>query len=284
VKAVILFCEVHYICLLFQDALRGTVSQWTQPSSYSASPENQEVAPHCGPDRNQYLETGQLTGNEREIRSTMPDIVETQYRVSRNGNSSASHEGFLPLHELHRMVPGQITEQNVITNSSEPENVVVRPGDNFNEGILTPPLGLRRMVPGQLTEIENTIMQVLDSVHTAENSSDDLLLDRMVPGQLTEESGGGSFVSESGSVETVPAHSSVDDIPPPPPGLRRMVPGESSSPESQGNVAQLGLPAGTFQPIDAVPLELRVVTGVAQDEVDGVGAAGTLPLPPSPCM
>jgi hypothetical protein len=105
----------------------------------------------------------------------------------------------------------------------------------------------------------------------------------MVPGQLTEESGGGSFVSESGSVETVPAHSSVDDIPPPP-GLRRMVPGESSSPESQGIVAQLGLPAGAFQPIDAVPLELRVVTGVAQDEVDGVGSAATLPLPASPCM
>lgn len=264
-----------------QDALRGTASQWTQPSSYSVSPENQEVAPHCGPDRNQYLETGQLTGDEREIRSTMPDIVETQYRVSRNGNSSVSHEGFLPLHELHRMVPGQITEQNVITNSYEPENMVVRPGDNFNEGILTPPPGLHRMVPGQFTETENTVMQVLDSVHTTENSSDDLLLDRMVPGQLTEESGGGSFVSESGSVETVPAHSSVDDIPPPP-GLRRMVPGESSSPESQGIVAQLGLPAGAFQPIDAVPLELRVVTGVAQDEVDGVGSAATLPLPASP--
>jgi hypothetical protein len=51
----------------------------------------------------------------------------------------------------------------------------------------------------------------------------------------------------------------MDDIPPS--GLRRIVPAESSSPESQGNVAQSGLSAGTFQSIDAVPLEPRVVMG-----------------------
>ncbi|XP_023718368.1 uncharacterized protein LOC111870357 isoform X4 [Cryptotermes secundus] len=265
-----------------QDSLRGMASQWTQPSSYSTSPENQEVAPRCGPDRNQYLETGQLSSDEREIRSAVPDVMETQYRISRNGNSSVSSEGFSPLLGLRRMIPGQITDQHTSTNIYQPENVVdINCGDNFSEDISTPPPGLHRMVPGQFTENENSIMQVLDSAHTTENSSGEMFLDRMVPGQLTEESvGGGSFVSDAGSVKTVPAHSSVDDIPPP--GLRRMVPGESSSPESQGNFVQSGLTAGTFQPIDAVPLEPRVVTGVAQDEMDGVGPAGTLPLPPSP--
>jgi hypothetical protein len=268
---------------MFQDAVRGTISQWIQPSSYSTSPENQEVAPRCGLDRNQYLETGQLTGDERDIRSSMPDVVETlQYRAARNGNT-VSNDGLLPLHGLHRMVPGQITEQDVTTNNYEPENVVdINSGNNFNEDVSTPPPGLHRMVPGQFTESENAITQVSDPTLTTESASDDLLLHRMVPGQLTEESGGGSFVSETGSIGTVPVHSSVDEIPPP--GLRRMVPGESSSPESQGNVAQSGLPGGTFQPIDAVPLEPRVVTGVAQDEMDGAGSAGALPLPPSPCM
>jgi hypothetical protein len=279
--------------MIFQDSLRGMKSHWTQPSSYSTSPENQEVAPRCGPDRNQYLETGQLSSDERDVRSAMPDVIETQYRVSRNGNSSVSSEGFSPLLGLRRLVPGQITEQDTSTNIYQPENMVdINSGDSFSEDISTPPPGFHRMVPGQFTENENSIMQVLVSTHPTENASDDMFLDRMVPGQLTEESvvavgggGGGSssrFVSETGSVKTVPAHSSVDDIPPP--GLRRMVPGESSSPESQGNVVQSGLAAGTFQPIDAVPLEPRVVMGVAQDEMDGVGPAGTLPLPTSPSM
>jgi hypothetical protein len=264
--------------LIFQDSLRGMKSHWTQPSSYSTSPENQEVAPRCGPDRNQYLETGQLSSDERDVRSAMPDVIETQYRVSRNGNSNVSSEGFSPLFGLRRLVPGQITEQDTSTNISQPENMVdINSGDNFSEDISTPPPGFHRMVPGQFTENENSIMQVLVSAHPTESAADDMFLDRMVPGQLTKESvvvgGGGRF--EAGSVKTLPAHSSVDDIPPP--GLRRMVPGESSSPESQGNVAQSGLAAGTFQPIDAVPLEPRVVMGVAQDEMDGVGPAGTSP-------
>jgi hypothetical protein len=180
------------------------------------------------------------------------------------------------------MVPGQIAEQDVSTNIYELENVVnISSASNLNEDVSTPPPGLHRMVPGQFTENENAMTQVLDSIHTTENPSNNLLLHRMVPGQLTEGCGGGSFVSEAGSVGTVPAHSSADDIPPP--GLRRMVPGESSSPESQGN-GQSNMLAGTFQPIDALPLEPRVVTGVAQDEMDDVGSAGTLPLPPSPCM
>jgi hypothetical protein len=274
-----------YSYLMFQDAVRGSASQWTQPSGYSTSPANQEVAPRCGPDRNQYLETGQLTGDERDIRSSMPDTVETLHsRVSRNGNSDVPNEGLLPLLERHRMVPGQITEQDVSSNIYELENVVnISSGNNLNEDVSTPPPGLRRMVPGQFTENENAMIQVSDSIFTTENSSNNLLLHRMVPGQLTEEIVGvGSFVSEAECVGTVPARNSVDEIPPP--GLRRMVPGESSSPESQGNVPQSNLPTSTFQPIDALPLEPRVVTGVAQDEMDDVGSTGALPLPPSPCM
>jgi hypothetical protein len=223
----------------------------------------------------------------------MPNMIETEYHVSRNGNSSVSNERFSPLLGLRRMVPGQITEQDTSAHIYQQENVVdINSGDNFSEDISTPPPGFHRMVPGQFTENDSSIMQVLDSAHPTENSSGDMFLDRMVPGQLTEESGGGGggvggggvvrFVPEAGSVKTVAARSSVDDIPPP--GLRRMVPGESSSPESQGTAAQSGLAAPTFQPIDAVPLEPRVVMGVAQDERDGVGPAGMLPLPLSPSM
>lgn len=74
----------------------------------------------------------------------------------------------------------------------------------------------------------------------------------MVPGQLTDDQGQCS-TEETSNILT-PA-SRRNDIPPP--GLRRMVPGESSSPETQGAI-----------PIPVDPREQRVVTGVAKDEMD----------------
>ncbi|XP_069689503.1 protein transport protein Sec16A-like isoform X2 [Periplaneta americana] len=250
-----------------QDGMRGLGTQWNQLMNYNTSPENQEVATRCGPNRDQYLETGQLI-DDRES-SSVPDVETVQYRTMRNGTSA--------MNLCLRMVPGHtdsISRQDL--NIYEQENVVNLPG---NEDVATPPPGLHRMIPGQVTEYENTT-DISDTVAPAANNSDDVLLRRMVPGQLTEETSSiTNFASEGGNVGAVPAHRSVDDIPPP--GLRRMVPGESSSPESQGN-AQSAMPTGTFQPIDVVPLEPRVVTGVAQDEMDGLGSTGTSQLPSSP--
>lgn len=58
----------------------------------------------------------------------------------------------------------------------------------------------------------------------------------------------------------------TDEIPPP--GFHRMIPGESSSPETQ-NVVQLSM--------DSLPREQRVVTGVARDEIDVNVLQTTLP-------
>ena len=197
-------CWILRLCnWVFQDAERDAGSQWLQQTNYSASPENQEVAPR--PDRNQYLETGQLNDD------SIPD-------------------------GLHRMVPGQ----------------------NANR--------MQRMVPGQLNE--SAMAQDLDTNLVLETSVEDV---RMVPGQLTEES------DSNATIGTVNVRSAADDIPPP--GLRRMIPGESSSPETQGNLMVMLPPsANTFQPL---PLEPRVVTGVAQDEMDAGGSTTVMQQPSS---
>lgn len=74
----------------------------------------------------------------------------------------------------------------------------------------------------------------------------------MVPGQLTDEQGQCS-TEESSSLLT--PSSRRNNIPPP--GFQRMVPGESSSPETQ-NTIQMQMD----------PREQRVVTGVATDDID----------------
>lgn len=76
----------------------------------------------------------------------------------------------------------------------------------------------------------------------------------MVLGQLTDDQSQNS-TEESQNISA--SNATRDDIPPP--GFHRMIPGESSSPETQ-NVIQLS--------IDTLPREQRVVTGVARDEID----------------
>ncbi|PSN41425.1 hypothetical protein C0J52_22654 [Blattella germanica] len=239
----------HALCCDEQlcDAEREPASQWLLQSNYSASPENQEVAPR--PDRNQYLETGQLN-EDGDTRSTIP-------------------EGFL------RMVPGQITEQNASANIRVPTQIL----DTSNSSIsLSSNVSHSRMVPGQLNRMvpgqlnESALTEDLDTNLTVETSVDDDLSLRMVPGQLTEES------DSNVNMGAATVRNSADDIPPP--GLRRMIPGESSSPESQGNSTVMLQPsASTFQPL---PLEPRVVTGVAQDEMDTGNSVTVLQQPSSP--
>lgn len=76
----------------------------------------------------------------------------------------------------------------------------------------------------------------------------------MVLGQLTDDHNTNSTEENQNNSASNMAR---DDIPPP--GLHRMIPGESSSPETQ-NTIQLS--------IDTLPREQRVVTGVARDEID----------------
>ncbi|XP_066993642.2 protein transport protein Sec16A isoform X2 [Anabrus simplex] len=264
---------------LGQDSARGPVISWSQQQSiYSMSPENQEVAPRCGPERNQYLETGQLPDDDMEVHGHVQEV----------GDNSHYHRSqpFLPPPGLHRMVPGQQTEQeNVARAPLEDPNQL---GSSVNEDVSTPPPGLHRMIPGQFTENEMPVIQENTQSNPSHQSAgtDDIILHRMVPGRLTEDTVVGSPDQGNTNDTILPAGSVLDEIPPP--GLRRMVPGESSSPESQGNSTTIlatgsTLPAGSFQPIDSVPMEPRVVTGVAQDEMDITGSQGTsAQLTPSP--
>jgi hypothetical protein len=66
------------------------------------------------------------------------------------------------MNEINRMVNGKINEKNVIKKRYEKENMVVRNGDNLNEGILKKKIGLSRMVKGKFNEIENKVMKVLE--------------------------------------------------------------------------------------------------------------------------
>lgn len=91
----------------------------------------------------------------------------------------------------------------------------------------------------------------------------------MVLGQLTDDQNTNSAEENQNNSASNAAR---DDIPPP--GFHRMIPGESSSPETQ-NVNQLS--------IDTLPREQRVVTGVARDEIDVNPLQTDIPLPsPTP--
>ncbi|KAK6641221.1 hypothetical protein RUM44_012930 [Polyplax serrata] len=160
--------------------------------------DNQEIAP-C-PDRNQYLETGQLA-----------DQSDSLYIGSELTCEPLSPAG------LSRHVPGEI--QPVNTGISQTAVMDTSP----------PPLGMHRMVLGQFNENE---ISASDATRISRGTPPPDL-PRMVPGQLNDEQG--QYSTEEPSNILLPG-ARRNDIPPP--GLQRMVPGESSRPETQ-NVLQM---------------------------------------------
>ncbi|XP_018571551.1 uncharacterized protein LOC108911173 isoform X2 [Anoplophora glabripennis] len=124
-------------------------------------------------DRNQYLETGQLSGANSQ------DYSQGDANIKQEANDT------LPPPGLRRMVPGQM-EQNESSSSA----------GNFGD---EPPPGLSRMVLGQTGTVSNPQLNSLP-------------IDEEI--RLQYEATG------------------------PPEGLRRMVPGESSSPESTLRIPQ----------------------------------------------
>ncbi|EEB14376.1 conserved hypothetical protein [Pediculus humanus corporis] len=160
--------------------------------------DNQEMTSR--PDRNQYLETGQLE-----------DQLQTDYTYNDIELASES----MPPPGLSRHVP----ESNIENN---PQNNALN--------ISSPPPGLDRMVLGQITENESQVASESNSRRANQNTPPPGL-HRMVPGQLNDDQEQCS-IEESSNV--LPNNSRRSDVPPP--GLRRMIPGESSSPESQNNI------------------------------------------------
>ncbi|XP_052130597.1 uncharacterized protein LOC113215394 [Frankliniella occidentalis] len=221
-----------------QETGGSTIPSSQTPPLWQAQ-ENHDIAPRFGLDRNQYLETGQLT-------------------------SQTSEEENAPPPGLHRLVTGQLTEQD-----SQLE-------------VSTPPPGLDRMVPGQVTEREGLRM-VPGRMEDDDDDDDDDDIDsnlrgssrnasrvpsrdqntehapnlrRMIPGQTD---------SQEEDEELPNISIGPGDLPP---GLHRMVPGESSSPESLANptgAAQNSQIISAFQPIE--PCEQRVVTGVSMESM-----------------
>lgn len=106
-----------FYCFLQDVGQRGL-----QQQMYSASPENLEIAPRCGPDRNQYLETGQLS------------------------------EDVNPLLGFHRMIPGQ-TEGSALIPPPGLHRMVQGEGEPVGAEI--PPPGLKRMIPGESSSPES---------------------------------------------------------------------------------------------------------------------------------
>nr|CAD7403798.1 unnamed protein product [Timema cristinae] len=93
-----------------QDATLPLIHRPQQTPSYSASPENMEVAPRCGPDRNQYLETGQLTEEE-------PPSFQ---RLVAGGAEDTKRDEVLPPPGLRRMVPGESSSPESSANVFQP--------------------------------------------------------------------------------------------------------------------------------------------------------------------
>nr|CAD7595667.1 unnamed protein product [Timema genevievae] len=93
-----------------QDATVPLLHWPQQTPSYSASPENMEVAPRCGPDRNQYLETGQLTEEE-------PPSFQ---RLVAGGAEDTKRDEVLPPPGLRRMVPGESSSPESSANVFQP--------------------------------------------------------------------------------------------------------------------------------------------------------------------
>nr|CAD7455561.1 unnamed protein product [Timema tahoe] len=101
---------VGQIRMLSQDATVPLLHWPQQTPSYSASPENMEVAPRCGPDRNQYLETGQLTEEE-------PPSFQ---RLVAGGAEDTKRDEVLPPPGLRRMVPGESSSPESSANVFQP--------------------------------------------------------------------------------------------------------------------------------------------------------------------
>lgn len=199
--------------------------------------------------------------------------------------------------ELDRVVPGQGEEKPPLTNVTMPQNFLGLVSDSNIEDIgkrqvpghqvsPSPILGLPtggpvedisvRAVPGGSTAGSDLIPS-----STISSSVGSAYLLRTVPGQTS-----GPQPSANSSADT-PLIQGEDDTPPP--GLSRMVPGESCAPEGPGGsdgsvenaldeprvvtgLAEDNCPSlgnggmnSSFRP---VPDEPRVVTGVAQDELD----------------
>lgn len=98
-------------------------------------------------DRNQYLETGELSEPTIE-----PSNEQSDYVARSDINDS------LPPPGLRRMVPGQLEQSEIWNNGNF--------GDSYNQGQeeqvrldttdTFPPPGLRRMIPGQMEQTESS--------------------------------------------------------------------------------------------------------------------------------
>ncbi|XP_054270029.1 protein transport protein Sec16A isoform X3 [Macrosteles quadrilineatus] len=256
--------------------------------SWSTGWENQEVAPRCELDRNQYLETGQL------VDSNGPE--ETTPEVDNNDEGEA-----LPPPGLHRMVTGQGTDSvphrqppsggggfvrlvpGQPTPSASPEPITMErmvpgqqnapdermvPGHQMQDSLRLVPGGQQeeRMVPGQLSDDEN-------------NTSADF--ERMVPGRMSEHedsfprdvedermvTGAGMDATDPGMSnsgqetsrhDVGPGIDAEESVSQPPPGLHRLVLGQINS-ETSTSTEHVTAKTGERERVEETGMQRMVV-------------------------
>lgn len=210
--------------------------------------ENQEVAPRCELDRNQYLETGQLHESS--------DAQDTNSRIDLENNDEA--EAFPPP-GLHRMVTGQVTE-----SLSQRSVLGQPPGDSGTD------IGLQRLIPGEQTHNSSPVSSDSPNLHrlipgqtnhdAAPPQLDSSSFQRMVPGQFMQ--------PDTQSMQRLIPGQTEQNIPNDHLGFHRLVPGQTES----------GLPLETRmipgqlsddEPVtsDSRSLERMVPGGTSEQEV-----------------
>ncbi|XP_046670517.1 protein transport protein Sec16A isoform X3 [Homalodisca vitripennis] len=220
---------------------------------WNSSPgwENQEVAPRCELDRNQYLETGQLV-----------DSNETEEVPPETDNNDEGEP--LPPPGLHRLVTGQGTE------SISQRSVLGQPPSTPQNNS-----GFVRLVPGQLTPSASPEPSSLERLVPGQQNNEEIPLNsshRLVPGHQSQDSQllqrFSNHQEPQGEMQRLVPGQVEND---PPIGVR-MIPGQLSDDENNVNTNDMErmIPGGLSEHEISFPEEIpddeRMVPGGMSDD------------------